>query len=82
MKIRTYRRGKTTPINVRLYAEERERLESLASKAGLSISDAVRALIRSAEQITPPKPATAVFPGVPVLKMESQSVKVSQSQSD
>lgn len=77
MQIRAYRRGTTTSINVRLCADERERIERLASKSGLSISDAVRSLIRSAEQITPPKPATAVFPGVPVLKMESQSVEVS-----
>lgn len=53
--------ARTTSINVRLYADERERLARLAGCAGLSTSDAVRALVRSAAQITSPVSATAVF---------------------
>jgi hypothetical protein len=61
LKIGGYQVARPTSINVRLEAGERERLERLAGCAGLSISNAVRALVRSAEQITPARPATAVF---------------------
>lgn len=53
--------ARTTSVNVRLYADERERLARLADGAGLSFSKAVRALIRSAEQITPARPEMATF---------------------
>lgn len=53
--------ARDTTINLRLEMSERERLERLAQSAGLSTSEAMRVILRSATKITPARPATAVF---------------------
>ena len=49
------------PLTARVDADERQKLDQLAKRAGLTRTDALRALLRSADKFEPARAAAVIF---------------------
>lgn len=49
------------PLTARVDADERQKLDQLAKRAGLTRTDALRALLRSADKFEPGRAASVIF---------------------